>query len=307
MFRKHLPKDYTDALDATRNNGLIGVVVTRKVAPQLTSTISPNSSSHHKHSLKKQHHHNVTSRRHQEKDVNMNTNITSKPLVPPRGAVHANSRSLPDDDDDDVPPGFGPGAAKDDDDLPEFNFSSGSNPQVNPLSTRFNPRSQSPSQPVHQMRELIHRYGQPGTITSSRHLPDKAGFGVPMQPWNDDDDDDIPEWQPQSLQQPKPNTLPPQQPPPHSFQQQMLRSHMVNQQQHLGLAHPHQLQHHQTVPLQTIQPQMQRPQNGAWGVPPYGPHGYPPVQGGQIYGAPGLAVGQPGTDRRRDIPRSRDF
>ncbi|KAJ6745515.1 TRANSCRIPTION FACTOR S-II ZINC FINGER DOMAIN-CONTAINING PROTEIN [Salix koriyanagi] len=129
-----------------------------------------------------------------KRDTNMNVNIASKhPLPPPLSGTYPNPQ--PDEDDDDVPPGFGPPASRDEDDLPEFNFSSNSmasrsqfsnqNPVrgsgMPPLNSSY---SQTPSRPV-DLRELVHRYGQPKT-----NVP-------PLQPWNDDDDDDdMPEWHP---------------------------------------------------------------------------------------------------------------
>ncbi|KAK9273595.1 hypothetical protein L1049_018405 [Liquidambar formosana] len=235
MLGRHLPKDHTEALN-TSDNGLIGVVIWRKA--QLTSTISPNSSSHHKHSSKRQH---FSSRRHQEKDAN---NFTSKPLGPPPSNPQPQT-----DDDDDIPPGFGPAAARDEDDLPEFKFSGGSNPSVRvpqfpsrnpsqgPGMAPFHPLSQTSSRPVEQMRELIHKYGQTGTSAASMKWQDKRGIRVAVEAWNDDDDD-IPEWQPQAPQQQQ-LPPPPPQPPVHSFQQPMLLPHMVNQQHLQPQQSPH--------------------------------------------------------------------
>ncbi|RVX19664.1 hypothetical protein CK203_005394 [Vitis vinifera] len=131
MISKHLYKDQTETLNST-DNGLIGVVVWRKA--QLTSTISPNSSSLHKHGTKKQH---FSTRRHHEKDANMNSNFTSKPSHPLGSAPNIPEPST--DDDDDIPPGFGPAASRDEDDLPEFQFSGGSNSSTAPFSARTTP------------------------------------------------------------------------------------------------------------------------------------------------------------------------
>ncbi|KAE8665347.1 SPOC domain / Transcription elongation factor S-II protein, putative isoform 2 [Hibiscus syriacus] len=238
---KILPKDQLQALNAI-DNGLIGVVVWRR-AP----LISPNSTSHHKFTTKKQHFTPTsTSRRPHEKDcavTNMNTNFPSKPT-----SVYHSVTPPDDDDDDDVPPGFGPAASRDEDDLPEFNFSGGSNPsgpkyptgsqsqRVGMTSSHLH--SQTSSSPVDQMRELIQKYGGQSNSNS-------APVGFPMQRWNDvDDDDDIPEWQPQTSQQqhmlPPPNKV-------RKFQQPMHA--------------PHQL-HHQTLPAMHVQGQ-----HGNWWVP----------------------------------------
>lgn len=313
MLVKVLPKDQVDALNAI-DNGLIGVIVWRKA--QITSTISPNSASHHKHNSKKQH---FTSRRHHEKDTNANVNITSKhPL--PRGGPTTYRNTQPDDDEDDadVPPGFGPPAARDEDDLPEFNFSSAPRPQYstqNPSRgsgmASFNPHSPTPTRPVDQMRELIHRYGQPRTSASSGNWQDKRGIGATMQPWDDDDDDDdMPEWHPEETQHQRAQTQPAH---GHGLQQPMPRAHMV-QTVHQPIASLG------TSPAMPLQPQLNVihgqqnvgsswQQQGTWMVPTTGSHGLPAYQsnGGQMYGTAGLGAAQQGMGWRTDAPKSRGF
>ncbi|GMI81169.1 hypothetical protein HRI_001786200 [Hibiscus trionum] len=272
---KILPKDQLQALNAI-DNGLIGVVVWRR-AP----LISTNSTSHHKYTSQKQHFTStITSRRPHEKDdaiANMNANFPSKPTYV--------SHSVPppdddDDDDDDVPPGFGPAASRDEDDLPEFNFSGGSNPSGLKYPPGYQSQrvgmTQTSSRPVDQMRELIQKYGQPDNSNN-------APVGVPMRRWNDDDDDDdIPEWQPQTSQQQ--HLLPPSS-KVRRFQQSMHA--------------PHQLPH-QTLPAMRVQGQQ-----GNWWVPPPGSPspGQSFVNGTQFYGTVG--TGQPAW--RKDAPHSRGF
>lgn len=299
ILTKRLLKDQTEILNST-DNGLIGIVVWRR--PHCTSVISPNSSSsHHKHGSKKQH--NLITPRRQEQDMNVNMNLTKTPV--PFGQRYANPESPLDDEDDDIPPGFGPGNTRDEDDLPEFNFSGNLNSSVPKFPTGISPLQppQSSRKPVDQMRELIQRYGQ----TGAGNLPERrgAGAGVVSKPWNDDDDD-IPEWDPQAHRQ-----LPQLQPPIHGFHQPM-QPHKVNQ--HLGLAGPvHPLVQASLpagVPLQSVAPSW--PQGGRW-ANPLGPHGQ--VQGslgnqpsaGQQYGLPVLRAGRPGTDRGRGVPRSRGY
>ncbi|KAK8550153.1 hypothetical protein V6N12_038881 [Hibiscus sabdariffa] len=185
----------------------------------------------------------------------------------------------PDDDDDDVPPGFGPAASRDEDDLPEFNFSGGSNPSGPKYPTGYQSQragmtsshlhSQTSSRPVDQMRELIQKYGQ----SNSSNGP----VGVP---WNGDDDDDIPEWQPQTSQQ---HHL---QPPLRTFQQPMHA--------------PHQLAP-QTLPAMHVQGQHRN-----WWVPPPGSpsQGQPFANGPQFYGT---TVGTGQAAWRKDAPHSRGF
>lgn len=220
MLSKILPMEQIEAVNAI-DYGLIGINVWRKT--HLTSTISPTSSSHHKHSSKK---HYFSTRRQQE--TNMNDNFAPK-AEPSMG--HANSQSIPSSDDD-IPPGFGPPVARDEDDLPEFNFSGSSNPLhldrkpfTRPVMPPLHTGGQT-SRPVDQMRELVHKYGQSEANAASVNWQEK--FGATIQPWNDDDDD-IPEWQPHT---PQAQFHPQQQ----SMQNFQLRPHMVNQP-YLGSPH----------------------------------------------------------------------
>ncbi|KAG7973113.1 hypothetical protein I3843_07G213200 [Carya illinoinensis] len=286
MLGNILTAEHIEALNNI-DNGLIGVIVWRKA--QLTSRISPNSSSHHKH--KKQ---NVTSRRHQE--TNIDSSFKPKPPNPPRGLTPTNLTPSPDEDDD-IPPGFGP---RDEDDLPEFNFSGGSVPSsqrksAQNISGASNSVFQTPARPVdqNQMRELIHKYGQPKPDGPSGNWLDNRGFGVAVQPWNDDDDD-IPEWQPQqaSLGQ-LPSS---QQSSIHSFHQPLLRAHLVDQPP-LGSA-----------------PQQPSHQAGTWWVPPVQGNsqqpsnlGCQPNVVGEFYGVPGRGVGQQGVVWRQNAPQNGGF
>ncbi|XP_030534107.1 uncharacterized protein LOC115743459 [Rhodamnia argentea] len=191
MLSKILPEDQLNVLSDVEN-GLIGVVVWRR--SHLTSAIPSHTA---KFTGKKQH---FSSRRHQEKDVNFNSNLHQGHLAHPSSMQP--QPSVDRDDDDDVPPGFGPGvgrAARDEDDLPEFNFSGGSRSMgLNPTQNVSAGLGLAPSYghsrapPVDHIRELIHKYGHTGVGVPSEN------YGVPVQPWNDDDDD-IPEWNPQGL------------------------------------------------------------------------------------------------------------
>ncbi|XP_022749544.1 uncharacterized protein LOC111298989 [Durio zibethinus] len=280
MLSKVLPRDQLEALNAI-DNGLIGVVVWRRA-----QLISPNSTSHHKHTSKRQH---FTSRRQQEKhSTNMNTDFPSKPTFSHGGPLH--SEPPDDEEDDDVPPGFGPATSRDEDDLPEFNFSGGSNPSGPRLPAGFQSRrvgmasshlhSQTSPRPVDQMRELIQKYGQPNT---------SATLGVPMQQWNDDDDDDIPEWQPQTSQKPQLQHPPPQ----------------VSRFQHPMHA-PQQLPHQalQTMHVQGQQNATQSLQQGTWRVPPPGSQGQQFVNAAQLYGT-AEGTGHPAW--RKHAPNNRGF
>lgn len=178
MLERHLPKDQTEPLSSVVN-GLIGVVVWRRAH---VTTISPRLSSHHKHSTSTKKH-SSSRRQHQ--------NVSN-----PKSSTY--SKTQPDEPIDDVPPGFGPGSARDEDDLPEFDFSR-SKSQKSILAL-----PPPPSRPVQQMRELIFKYGKGDDAK-------KPPTGI--QSWNDDDDD-IPEWKPDHNNQPIPQPQQPQQLPP---------------------------------------------------------------------------------------------
>ncbi|CAI9775687.1 unnamed protein product [Fraxinus pennsylvanica] len=185
-------------MPSTIDDGLIGVVVWRR--RHISNTISPNSSSHHKHSSKKQ------PFAHHKGGQNSNNNKNTSVMAPVSYNTPTRSNPNPqEEEEDDIPPGFGPVAAaratKDDDDLPEFNFSGDIKPSVPEVpfqnlhrgvktTTSFN---QNPQLPVDQARELIQKYGQTETSSTNRNWVDNIGLGI--EPWKDDEDD-IPEWRP---------------------------------------------------------------------------------------------------------------
>ncbi|CAN1287497.1 PHD finger protein 3 [Linum perenne] len=261
LLSKVLPQDQMEALNLI-DNGLIGVIVWRK--PQI---ISPSQHKHTKDSSKK---HHLSSRRHNH---NAKQPLHSRPQPGTAAVVDDDN----DDDDGDVPPGFGPasaGSSRDEDDLPEFKFS-GNNP-----AAAANRPVAFPNSRVDHMRELVHRYGQPSVVGSRN---EKMG-GVPVQPWKDDDDDDMPEWRPEDSQRhvAPPSSLRPQQLP-------VLRAHIV--------------QHHLPPPPPPGWPQHQQ---GGWAVQSVGPHSAAPNvyqqqtnggSGGQFYGG----------QWPRDPPKSRGF
>ncbi|CAN6721196.1 unnamed protein product [Malus baccata var. baccata] len=293
MLSKVIQTEHVEALNGV-DNGLVGVIVWRKLT-------SPKSS-HHKHISKKQQFSTTststaTTSRRQHDTTYASKTAPSRALPPTRTTP---ARDDDDDDDDDLPPGFGPGASRHEDDLPEFNFAGGSNQfSARRPSSRgpgtpaqpFYPNPHTPSRPVDQMRELIQKYGQNNSSSSSTF---HQASRVSVHPWNDDDDDDdIPEWQPNVPSQPQTQyqRLQPRL-PVNGSQQQMLRPH-------IGLAH-------QQESLQPMAPNLQNPnlpvQQGWWAPPP-------PAQGaGQFYGKPdrGMAA-QPGIAWRQNVARSREF
>lgn len=254
MLSKILPKEQIEAVNSI-DNGLIGIIVWRKT--NITTSISPTAQSHHKHSSKRQN----LSRRQQDTNVNANSTHNAVPSMGFKTTVS----EPPSGDDDDVPPGFGPPVARVEDDLPEYNFSGSSNPSSHLVQKHMGPSMvtshsvvQTPSRPAQQMRELVHKYGQNKTTVTSVNWQDK--FGGSIQPWNDDDDD-IPEWQPQINNQ---NQFPPQQ----TMNNFHLRPHVVNQS-FPGL--PQQ----PIMPTQYLQP----PMNVTHVQQNFGPQWVPSIQG----------------------------
>ncbi|GJX13072.1 PHD finger protein [Tanacetum coccineum] len=255
MLSRLLFKDQSEILKPG-DNGLTGVVVWRR--PH--STMLANSSNHHKHHRK-----HSSSRRQENINSNTNSNMTSKSLrfgnnQPPQSDNGGG-------DDDDIPPGFGPGvAARDEDDLPEFSFSKGSNSSGQTLPLQTGPGSgMAPPKPAAHMRQLVYEYGQTGNNTS--------GSGINNRSWNQDDDD-IPEWQPQLHN----NNV-----------QQLPGVHVINQvRPEMGYV---------VNPVMPFGPPVNLMQN-SWGQVP-APNGHPPNSAlpGQYYGG----------QWRQGDPRGRGF
>ncbi|XP_068647463.1 uncharacterized protein [Aristolochia californica] len=272
MLCNLLPKDQGETLK-TIDSGLIGIIIWRRV--NVSSTISPKSSSHHKQNSRKQHVSSLKTRR-QEKENTARENLPSILGAPPSNPKLA-------DDDEDVPPGFGPPAAREED-LPEFEFGKGGGSMPH--------QARQVTRPVEQMRELVHKYGQIealsnldkwGPSAAPRSIPGPGpgeGLRVETQPWNDDDDD-IPEWRPHEESKPQRQALTPN--PPLSLQPHVPRyqppihpSNMLAQSQ----AQQPMLQAPLQVPLQHVATQFGIQQNvnpgwqqaRVWQQQPYGPN-----------------------------------
>ncbi|XP_073302634.1 uncharacterized protein [Primulina huaijiensis] len=196
MINEHIPMKQSETDNTIENGLLIGVVVWRKA--HKSSIVSPNnSSSFNKHSLKKQ---SFDPPKKMQDSSNVNVNAETRAFTSASTKVERPALMPQPGEDDDIPPGFGlmssARAAKIDDDLPEFNFSGHLNPSV----ARILPQGlhdrgvNSTQRSVDQVRELIKKYGQSGGGAPSRSLVDDRTLGI-IKPWNDDDD--IPEWQPQ--------------------------------------------------------------------------------------------------------------
>ncbi|KNA06633.1 hypothetical protein SOVF_179250 isoform B [Spinacia oleracea] len=262
MIINHLPKSYTEKL-INIDDGLIGIVVWRKV--QITApVISPNSLSHQKQMNKN--HSGGQNAVNDDRNRN-NPGFTPRSVPPPP----VPSKPHQPDEDDDVPPGFGPPGHREDDDLPEFNFSGGptSLPKPNPVPghgavSQHHNLVCAPARQVDQMRELIQKYGQNG-------MSGGGGGRIPTEPWNDDDDD-IPEWQPQATH----TGLPAPVPAPQPMQNPALATHYPTYQR------PHWPPVGQ--PIQPLQPPMSVQQQGIWW--PYGANNVGSLPSGQFNGAP---------------------
>ncbi|XP_072961173.1 uncharacterized protein [Typha angustifolia] len=286
MLGRLLSDEQSKTLRSTVN-ALIGVVVWRR--PHVN--VSPRLSSHHKQtSTKKQ------SSLRKQQTINSNSTITSSMSHHPPGPKSYNPNPTPENDAiDDVPPGFGPSHPKDEDDLPEFDFANTSKSSVSLASHGGNPHGLPSARPMDQIRELIHKYGQGGN--SKRPT-------MEAQPRGNDEDDDIPEWNPFQDKQQKAQ-LPPQPLLPVS----QLHSYQQYPSQPMPMPVP--LQH-------SFQPQMVVP-SGPFNVHP----GWQPNQwsisstqpsqfggqpnGGQVPGFPNVGAMQSGMGWRPDLPGSRGF
>ncbi|KAK3152465.1 hypothetical protein QOZ80_2BG0159190 [Eleusine coracana subsp. coracana] len=254
ILSRHLPKEHWESL-AVAGSSFIGVVVWRR--PNV-----PRVSSHHRH------------------DGSKRQSILRKPQVnnsTPRPSLPLNSYGAPpgfptqrhqheEDVTDDVPPGFGPGVARDEDDLPEFNFVNSSNPAANVTAHAYKGRVHVPSaRPAEQMRELIQKYGKRSSVQTPS--------------WDDDDDDDIPEWNPnqaihqpirQQLLPPAPQQpLPPPPPPvqqvhPYHQQQSYINSNALQPQVPVNPALPQAYLRTQQLSQQQLQPAQAWQQSNAW-------------------------------------------
>lgn len=195
ILSQHLPKEHLGGL-AVAETSIIGIVVWRR--PSV-----PRVSSHQRHDGSKR----QSAPRKPQVTGSTSVHRPSAPQNsyggPPGFANQRHQHQEEDVTDDDVPPGFGPGvvARRDEDDLPEFNFV---NPAANVTMHAFKGQrhvAPTSARPVEQMRELVQKYGKRSSVES--------------RPWADDDDDDIPEWNPiQQSRQPPPFTPTPQQPLP---------------------------------------------------------------------------------------------
>ncbi|KAM7274550.1 hypothetical protein ACFE04_016416 [Oxalis oulophora] len=279
-----LLKDVADSLNSI-NDGLIGVTVWKKhhlCPPKYFNT----------RFVKRQLSKSSSSRR----QTKVSSNIIPKPPLAGRHARLPSPTPEDNDVDDDLPPGFGPGSKRDDDDvdsLPDYDFSElgGSTGLCLPNQsvfisppTNFHFHAQANPHPVavDHHRELILKYGQSDNTDQSptNWLGNRGNGFLPQNPWNNFDDNNIRGWQPQ-------------------MGNQWTAQHQHHQAYMYPIA-PHQQQHIQPRANVVTQGQQQR---AGWAPPP-------PGYAGQINGGapppPGYAVaGQPAW--HQNAPTSRRF
>ncbi|CAH8353402.1 unnamed protein product [Eruca vesicaria subsp. sativa] len=199
LLSKVISKEHLDEAKCSDNIGLIGLVVWRRAVSSPAARHKPGVKRQHS-SLKNQPPVVTGTKNKNSSSTSLNVKNHQPPPIVAVTTSIGNHGCEDDDDGEDLPPGFGPAAVKDDDDLPEFNFNTSTAPPVTSSPRPAAPQSRS----LNQVRELILKYGN------------STGNNANKQPWNgqdDDDDDDIPEWQPQvsghQIQPPPPPPGPP--------------------------------------------------------------------------------------------------
>ncbi|CAA6672709.1 unnamed protein product [Spirodela intermedia] len=209
---------------APAEGGLVGVVVWRRALVESPRLLS---SSHH-------HHHQKHSSSSKRSSLSRKQQQRPPPVASPASPRRAQPKAQGGGRRRGPPAGVRPRRRRrgEEDDLPEFDFRRGSLPAA------------AAPRPAYHMRELIHKYGQgegAAAVAGRVQL-------TPARPWEDDDDDDIPEWRPQTVR-------------PHPPQQAFL-PHLTNQrQQQQQFIVPPPPEHPQFLPRAAAQP-------GGWG--PYG-------------------------------------
>ncbi|KAL5224321.1 hypothetical protein ABZP36_010960 [Zizania latifolia] len=231
----YLPKEYSSSLTVTETSA-IGVVVWRRphVSPRIPTMLDDSK----RQSIS----------RKQQAVIASAVTLSSKPTkcLGPSSSSSNEHRHNQDVVTDDVPPGFGPGV-REDDELPEYDFVSIPNAAANATSSQAYRSWQHPqaaSRPVDHVREMVRKYGSRTAAAQS---------------WEDDNDDDIPEWDPNqsNLQQTR---LPhPPFPPPPPVQQLHTYHHQQQQHQYQSTQQYHVTQESQSLFAQAYYGQSQQP------------------------------------------------
>ncbi|KAM0849626.1 hypothetical protein ACQ4PT_053613 [Festuca glaucescens] len=211
ILADHLQKEHQGSLTVA-GTSIIGLVVWRR--PHVTPKVPPN-----------------------KQDVPKNQATISSSVLPrisqPPSCSSNACRSQQDVVAAEVVPGIGPGAVKDDDDMPEYNFVSVSNSAANVTMSQTYRGHQDTSLSEDRFREMVRKYGN---------------ISVAAHPWNCDGDFNMPEWNPNSqsylLQThiPQPQFPYQHQPEYHSmFEYNMTREYQsplpqaYTQHQHIGM------------------------------------------------------------------------
>ncbi|KAK1611193.1 hypothetical protein QYE76_034866 [Lolium multiflorum] len=211
ILADHLPKEHSGSLTVA-GTSIIGLVVWRR--PHVTPTVPPK-----------------------RQDVPKSRAIISSSVLPrisqPPSCSSNASRSQQDVVAAEIVPGIGPGAVKDDDDMPEYNFVSVSNSAGNVTTSQTYRGHQDTSLSEDRFREMVRKYGN---------------ISVAAHPWNCDGDFDMPEWNPNSqsyllqMHIPQPQSPYQHQPEYHSmFEYNMTREYQsplpqaYTQHQHIGM------------------------------------------------------------------------
>ncbi|PAN23473.1 hypothetical protein PAHAL_4G094800 [Panicum hallii] len=173
ILTEHLPKEHSASQTMT-GVSVIGVFVWRRPCITTRTPTRHDSSKRHPMSISR------------KPQAMLSSSVPMSSLRTRSPASHfgySNERPcLKDDATDDVPPGFGHGVIKDDDDLPEYDFVSISDGSPNVAAPHCYQRQQhvqAISPPINQVRQVVRKYG---SMYASAH------------PWGGDKD--LPEWDP---------------------------------------------------------------------------------------------------------------
>ncbi|KAM3191881.1 hypothetical protein ACQJBY_069242 [Aegilops geniculata] len=207
ILADHLPKEHSGSFTVP-GTSIIGVVVWRR--PHASSRV-PN--------------------RQDDSKRQAGTSGSAMPMISQPSSRSSNA-SHQEVVTADVPPGFGSGVVRDDDDLPEYNYVSVSNLAANvtvPQSYRSHQHLPHTSPRTDRVRELIRKYG------------DRSAAAQPLN--TDGDDDDLPEWDPCSQGNLQQARIPQPHYPYQHHEQLQYHSLLQQSQSSLSQAYPHQHQH----------------------------------------------------------------
>ncbi|CAD6339116.1 unnamed protein product [Miscanthus lutarioriparius] len=176
VLAEHLPKEHSGFLTVTGGVPVIGVFVWRR------PHVSTQTPTRHEGSKVQ----SMPVSRKQQAVIATSVPMSPQLTKPASQFVNPNEHHcIAYDATDDVPPGFGQGVVKDDNDLPVYDCTSISSRSLSPneampYSYRRQQHGQAHSPPMDLVRQLVRKYG---------------GMYDSAQPW-DRNHDDLPEWDP---------------------------------------------------------------------------------------------------------------